>query len=331
MLISETKTIIKSKYEEIDDKVTILLGQKLDYRNRGLFSSKTYDVQNSFSGRYSDLRIWKGEISEEQIQRLSNCENVVSRGVILDWDIGKYNGNEVNVLEYKNPELCKAYPLKNMAIFNHGISHNDIKLLCNTVGDGQLPTFGKSNEDRSKIYKEISELYEGVVDEVECKVSEYTNVEKRSLLELLLKSKLEEEKNDEENNVTVSASLNVLDSDDENNTLDILGVGDIYFWSGVIEVSGGNEFVNEYTYDPILWDVNIWPGPISDLNTCTMARGKYLEKHDCKSTLPCGLCRLQSQKRLKLKGLCVDELKENSDFDTEFYAYGLFNGKLHFR
>ena len=169
MLISETKTIIKSKYEQIDDKVTILLGQKLDYRNRGLFSSKTHDERNSFSGRYSDLRIWKGEISEEQIESLSKCENIVSRGVILDWDIGKYNGNEVNVLEYKNSELCKAYPLKNMAILNHGISHNDIKLLCKTVGDGQLPTFGKSNEDRSNIYKEISELYENL----SLKISEF--------------------------------------------------------------------------------------------------------------------------------------------------------------
>ena len=153
----------------------------------------------------------------------------------------------------------------------------------------------------------------------------------RSLLELLLQSKSEEKKKDEEKNVTISASLNVVDNEGENNRLDILGVGDIYFWSGVIEVSGGNEFVNEYTFDPILWDVNIWPGPISDLNTCTMARGKYLEKQDCKSTLPCGLCTLQSQKRLKLKGLCVDDLKENADFDTEFYAYGLFNGRLHFR
>ena len=92
-----------------------------------------------------------------------------------------------------------------------------------------------------------------------------------------------------------------------------------------------NEFVNEYTYDPILWDVNIWPGPINDLNTCTMVRGNYLEKQDCKSTLPCGLCTLKSQKRLKLKGLCVDDLKEDADFDIEFYAYGLFNGRLHFR
>ena len=122
----------------------------------------------------------------------------------------------------------------------------------------------------------------------------------------------------------------VLDKE-ENKTVDILGIGDLYFWSGVIEVSGGNEFVNEYSYEPILWDVNIWPGPINDLNVCTMARGKYLEKQDCESTLPCGLCTLQSQKRLKLKGLCVDDMKEDADFDTEFYAYGLFKGRLHFR
>ena len=120
LFLTEVRTIIKSKYEEIDNKVTILLGQRLDYRKRGLFSSKNYDVRYSFSGRFSDLRIWRGEISDEQIQSLSRCEDVVLRGVVLDWDIGKYNGNEVSVLEYENTELCKTYPLKNLAIFNHG-------------------------------------------------------------------------------------------------------------------------------------------------------------------------------------------------------------------
>ena len=230
--IPETKRIIKSKYEEIDDKVTILLGQKLDYRNRGLFSAKTYDVRYSFSGRYSDLRIWRGEINEEEIRRLSSCEDVALRGVVLDWDIGKYNGNEVSVLEYDNSKLCKSYP--NIAIFNHGISHNDMKLLCKTVGDGHLPTFGQNNSDRSKIYRQLSELYESAVDEVKCKVSEYTNAEKRSLLEFLIQSKIEQEREDNEN-LNISTSINVLENY-ENDTLDILGVGDTYFWSGVIEV-----------------------------------------------------------------------------------------------
>ena len=306
------------------------MGQKLDYRNRGLFSSKNYDVRNSFSGRYSDLRIWKGEISEEQIQSLSNCENVVSRGVVLDWDIGKYNGNEVSVLEYENSKLCQPSPLTKMAIFNHGISHDDVKLLCKAVGDGELPTFGKNNSERNRIYEELSLMYESAVDEVKCKVSEYTNAEKRNFLELLLEAKSEARKKNNDN-VTISTSLNVLDKEENKDTIDILGIGDLYFWSGVIEVSGGNEFVNEYTYDPILWDADIWPGPLNKLNTCTMARGQYLEKQDCESTLPCGICSLNSQKRLKLKGLCVDELKEDADFDTEFYAYGLFNGRLHFR
>ena len=239
LFLTEVRTIIKSKYEEIDNKVTILLGQRLDYRKRGLFLSNNYDVRYSFSGRFSDLRIWRGEISDEQIQSLSRCEDVVLRGVVLDWDIGKYNGNEVSILEYENTELCKTYPLKNLAIFNHGISHDDIKLLCKAVGDGELPTFGKTNTDRMTLYKELSDLYTSAVDEVNCKVSEYTNAEKRSLLEILLQSRSEESIS----NVTISASLNVLD----NGTVDILGIGDIYFWSGVIEVSGGKEFVNEYS------------------------------------------------------------------------------------
>ena len=29
--------------------------------------------------------------------------------------------------------------------------------------------------------------------------------------------------------------------------------------------------------------------------------------------------------------LPVDDLKKDADFDTDFYAYGLFNGRLYFR
>ena len=48
-------------------------------------------------------------------------------------------------------------------------------------------------------------------------------------------------------------------------------------------------------------------------------------------TEPCGICKIQPQKRLRLKGLCVDDLKKDSDFDTEFYVYGIFSGRLYFR
>ena len=307
-----------------------MLGQKLDYRNRK--EPRDYDVINSFAGRYSDLTIWRGQVSEEQIKSLANCEDVITRGIVLDWNIDKYNGNEVDVLEYESSELCKSFPLKSIAIFNHGISHDEIKLICKAVGDGKLPTFGESNNERDQLYKELSELYESAVDKVTCRVSEYTNAEKRNLLRLLAeKLRTETEALGEKgDNITISASLNVFGKED-NDSFDILGVGDIYFWSGIIEVSGGNEFVNEYSYDPVKWDVNIWPGPISNLNVCTMARGKYLVKQDCKGMLPCGLCTLESQKRLKLKGLCVDDMMEDADFDTEYYAYGLVNGRMHFR
>ena len=108
----------------------------------------------------------------------------------------------------------------------------------------------------------------------------------------------------------------------------------IFFWSGIVaddNNENGGGFVNEYTREPILWDANVWPGPINNVSTCTMVRGEYMVKKDCDNTLPCGLCTLKSQKRLKLKGLCVDDLQEDADFDTEFYVYGLVNGRIHFR
>lgn len=63
-----------------------------------------------------------------------------------------------------------------------------------------------------------------------------------------------------------------------------------------------------------------------------MARGTHLVKKDCvKDQEPCGICNIESQKRLRLKGLCVDDLKKDADFDTEFYVFGLFNERLYFR
>ena len=54
-------------------------------------------------------------------------------------------------------------------------------------------------------------------------------------------------------------------------------------------------------------------------------------EQNCASLTPCGICDIEPQKRLRLKGLCVDELKDNSDFDVEYYAHGLMNGRIHFR
>ena len=36
-------------------------------------------------------------------------------------------------------------------------------------------------------------------------------------------------------------------------------------------------------------------------------------------------------KKILSSGLCPEDLKKNSDFDTEFYAYGLLNDRLYFR
>ena len=71
-------------------------------------------------------------------------------------------------------------------------------------------------------------------------------------------------------------------------------------------------------------------GPVGN-HSCTMIRGDYLVKKDCSDSEPCGICKVDPMKRLKLKGLCVDDLKKDSDFDTEFYASGLLNDRLYFR
>ena len=66
--------------------------------------------------------------------------------------------------------------------------------------------------------------------------------------------------------------------------------------------------------------------------SCAIVRGPdHLAKEKCSSRTPCGVCNHDTAKRLVLKGLCFQELQEGGDFDTEYYAHGLINGRMHFR
>ena len=60
----------------------------------------------SFCGRYSDVTMWKGELTEEAMTSLANCERIVTRGVVFDWSIGNYDGNEVDVIQLKIPSFA---------------------------------------------------------------------------------------------------------------------------------------------------------------------------------------------------------------------------------
>ena len=118
--------------------------------------------------------------------------------------------------------------------------------------------------------------------------------------------------------------------DDANITAEVRE-GDTYFWTGLVEDQNG-VLINEYTNEPVTWDLNVWPGPVSNDSACNFARGEFIVEKDCDSTIPCGICSLKvPQKRLKLKGLCVDDMKPDSDFDSDYYAYGLVNDRIHFR
>ena len=69
------------------------------------------------------------------------------------------------------------------------------------------------------------------------------------------------------------------------------------------------------------------------LNLITLSKliDEFQVEQNCASAQPCGICEVEPQKRLRLKGLCVDDLRDDSDFDVEYYADGILNGKIHFR
>ncbi|XP_059086853.1 uncharacterized protein LOC131883401 isoform X1 [Tigriopus californicus] len=279
-----TKVVPKSSFVEIAQGATLLLGQKQDN------SRKEYDVERSFSGRYADLSFWRGQLVSEEIKALANCKSASNRGIIVDWDVSKYefDSNHVSVETYKNNDQpCSKANLHGRALFNYGAPRDNFKFLCDKL-DGQLPVF-KTQEERTKKYQAIKGLFLNTFDNFTC---------------LLTDQGVEQDQKE------------------------------VFFWTGIEEDTNrtGNLFIDAYSQKPVDWDVNLFPGPAAGDIKCTMVRGKeFLAKEKCDSELPCGYCEFHPKKKLLLKGLCIGDLSENGDFDTEYYVSGMKNERPHFR
>ena len=71
-------------------------------------------------------------------------------------------------------KLCKKKTAT--AIFNHGLTHNQAKFICEKLG-GQLPTFGNNSVQRNTNYQELKDVFMDAVFNTTCIVSEDINTD----------------------------------------------------------------------------------------------------------------------------------------------------------
>ena len=137
---------------------------------------------------------------------------------------------------------------------------------------------------------------------------------------------------------------------DETSVTEELKQGQAYFWTGIQERD--NVYINGVTGEPLDWSPDTWPGPRISLDSstpdsdrvCLFARGRradssggtgrgyHLVRQPCSSQVPCGICTIKTTTtRLMLKGLCVQDMTKDSDFDTDYYPNGLLNNRIHFK
>ena len=159
-----TRIVPKSSFTEIDRGASLILGQRLDN------SRVEYDDEESFSGRYSEVELWRGELVTEEIKDLSNCRPVSTRGLLIEWNINAYDGSEVQRDEIELRQLCKDDKLRGRALFNQGAPYEHYRFICDKF-EGQLPTF-ESKRDRREQYKEIAALFEENFKNVSCQLNE---------------------------------------------------------------------------------------------------------------------------------------------------------------
>ena len=88
------------------------------------------------------MTIYREALSFDSIKSLANCESISSRNLILDWFISSYQlKGDINVEDKSKSSFCKKNTLSDLALFNHGATHDYIKFMCDKLG-GQLPTLG---------------------------------------------------------------------------------------------------------------------------------------------------------------------------------------------
>ena len=139
---------------------TLILGQKLDNSRLG------FEAKESFSGRFTHLSFWREELILEEVRRLSKCKDVSHNGMLIDWNVNAYEGQEVDVEEVRDP--CAEDRVRGRALFGQGSDFDTYKFICDKL-NGQFPTFS-SKRDREKQYDEFERLFDANVRNVTCQL-----------------------------------------------------------------------------------------------------------------------------------------------------------------
>lgn len=110
----------ESDYVTIARGAEIILGQKqMPYIGR----PEEFDAKQSFSGRVSQLFLWRGEIVAEEVRSLSKCKVISREGIVIDWRMSdfRFGSDGVDVVQVEPAyKLCSPDPAIGVALFNIG-------------------------------------------------------------------------------------------------------------------------------------------------------------------------------------------------------------------
>ena len=109
--------------------------------------------------------------------------------------------------------------------------------------------------------------------------------------------------------------------------------GLVNVWLGQYKkTDSSGSWSNPYDQDTIFTDFKV---PDTESN-CVYVLGKKVFPEECAQAVACGICVLGQEQDIpktiiKMKGVCVDDLMRNKNYDLDYYVYGVKNGRPHFR
>ena len=125
----------------------LIVGQSQD----SLDTSGFFDYRKAFSGKVSQVQMWKSALTPYEIKNLATCqtENVQSNQEIVQWNnLDSWEISNANTTDLKLEALCTKSLLLDRMLWLKHISYDQMFEICNKV-EGKLPIINSINDNNS--------------------------------------------------------------------------------------------------------------------------------------------------------------------------------------
>ena len=278
---------------------SFILGQEQDGRPNAVNFEPSFDKNQAFSGKITQVEIWNTVLSAVEIQKLANCSasTIRPQNRVVTWEpetrlqsfseskvADAWLANNATILNISFEKLCQKNLILNQFIWPRAITYKDFTNYCKTMD--AIPPIVYQTDQWEKQHNDVKDIFIAVNETFP---SAFRDNTRPSGIRCFHRS------------------LN------------------IDFWAGNEKNPDNGKW--ESAYDPT-GDFSKFGVVDSSLSsTCIYNYAGSPFASNCHKKFPCGICTVSESHLLYMKGLCEEDIEL---YDTVYFIYGNKNNRPYF-